>query len=182
VNSESDDATLVSGTLAGDEQAFEQLVRRYRRACLACALAHVGDLADAEDVVQDALVRAHEQLLLLRDPTRVGGWLMMIVRRTALNAVRTKRRRRTVPLDAALPSKTRHAPDYRVNGADARDVLLRALAQLTPLQREVVLLADLEHCPHARIAELLEISVLMSRRHLSDARRVLRGLLSPPGA
>ncbi len=56
--------------------------------------------------------------------------------------------------------------------------LNQALAQLSPVQRDVVLLADLEDWSHAEIAEKTGISVTMSRRHLSDARRRLRALLS----
>jgi RNA polymerase sigma factor (sigma-70 family) len=63
--------------------------------------------------------------------------------------------------------------------ADLRARLLAALAQLTPIQREIVLLADVEYWSHDQIASATGISVLMSRRHLSDARRRLRTLLTP---
>lgn len=165
-------------TLAGDVQGFETLVRRYRRVALARACAILSDPDDAEDVVQAAFIRVHDQLPLLREPDRVGPWIMTMVRNQALNADRGRRRQRTSALSAVDPPEARERSDDRVLRQDLRSELLRALAQLPPIQREVVLLADLEGCAHAEIARLLGVSVLMSRRHLSDARLRLRAILS----
>ena len=179
VTTDLSDAQLVAWTLAGDARGFEILVRRYRRVALARACALVSDQADAEDVVQATFIRAHEQLPLLRDPERVGPWLMTMVRNQALNSERTRKRRRSAPVGDALPAQERDGADHFVLQQDVRTTLLRALSELSTIQREVVLLADLEGCAHAEIARLLGVSVLMSRRHLSDARIRLRAILSP---
>jgi RNA polymerase sigma factor (sigma-70 family) len=169
---------LVALTLAGDTRGFEMLVRRYRRVALARATALVVDPADAEDVVQEVFIRVHDQLALLRDPDRVGPWLMTMVRNLALNSARARRRQRTVPVEVDVQADPRYGADQRTLQRDLRTTLVRALAQLSTIQREVVLLADLEGCAHAEIARLLGLSVLMSRRHLSDARSRLRTILS----
>jgi RNA polymerase sigma-70 factor (ECF subfamily) len=174
------DEELVHRTLAGEQDAFADLVRRYRRAALARALAILGDPADADDIAQEAFVHAYEQLATCRQPARFAAWLLTIVHRRSLNRLRTIRRRRLVPLDDAIPADRGDAPDRDLDQVDLRTRLLAALAQIAPIQREIVLLADVEHWPHDRIAEATGISVLMSRRHLSDARRRLRALLSPP--
>jgi len=85
---------------------------------------------------------------------------------------------RLVPIDDQLPAARSDAPVRALERADLRARLLAALARLAPIQREIVVLADVEHWPHDRIAAATGISVVMSRRHLSDARRRLRDLLS----
>jgi RNA polymerase sigma-70 factor, ECF subfamily len=177
VATESSDEELVDRTLAGDSTAYAALVRRYRRAALARALAVLGDTFEAEDVAQESFVQAYEQLASCRDPSRYGAWMLTITHRSALNRARSIKRRRAVPLEPTVPS---HAPDAgeRLEAQDLRRELLDALAQLPLVQREVVLLADLENWSHAEIAEKTGISVTMSRRHLSDARKKLRVLLA----
>jgi RNA polymerase sigma-70 factor (ECF subfamily) len=171
------DEQLVHRTLAGETGAFATLVRRHRRAAIARAIAVLGDPAEAEDAAQDAFVQGYEHLAMLREPARFGPWLLRIVHRRALNLARTIRRRRSEPLGeeqvAGNPS-----PDETLHHEDLRRQILAAMAALTPVQREVLLLADVEHWSHAEIAGATGISVLMSRRHLSEARRRLRELLA----
>lgn len=172
---EPSDARLVERTLDGDSGAYAELVGRYRRAALARALAILADPSDAEDAAQDAFVQAYDQLGTCRDPARVGAWMLTIAHRTALNRARTIRRRRLVPIEHA--SELGSVPRDRAEQGELRHRLLDALRELSPVQREVVLLADLEDWPHAEIAEKTGISITMSRRHLSDARKKLRQLL-----
>lgn len=171
---EPSDEQLVHRTLAGEVTAFEELVRRYRRPAFACALAVVGDREEADDVAQETMIQAYTQLATLRSPGKFGAWLLVAVRRRAMNAVRTRRRQRRAPLDPGLPAVDNVPGEF----SDMRATLLRALDTLTPVQREVVLLADLSEWSHEVIAKTLGISVFMSRRHLSGARKRLRAILS----
>ena len=173
------DEELVRRTLAGDATAYASLVRRHRRAALARALAIVGDTFEAEDVAQDSFVQGYEQLATLRDHARFATWLLTIVHRRSLNALRSASRRRAVDLDDAIPDGAANTASDVVDATHrSRAALLAALASLSPVQRTVVLLADLEEWPHDRIAATVGCSVVMSRRHLSDARRRLRELLT----
>ena len=81
---EASDAELVVVALAGNTQAFDVLVNRYRRAMLTVAQQIVRNAADAEDVVQDAFLRAFEALPQLTDLNRFGAWLHSITRNRAL--------------------------------------------------------------------------------------------------
>lgn len=172
------DEELVHRTLAGEQDAFAELVRRHRRAALARALGLLGDPAEADDIAQEAFVHAHEQLATCRHPSRFSAWLLTIVHRRSLNRLRSIRRRRLVPLDDTIPAERHDAPIRELERADLRARLVAALSRLAPIQREIVLLADIEHWSHDQIAQATGVSVLMSRRHLSDARRRLRDLLS----
>lgn len=167
------DKLLVERARRGDAAAFEALVRRYYRAAHALALAVLGNPMDAEDVCQDAFVRALERLDRLRQPERFSAWLLQIVRNRARN-LRSYRRVRS-----ALSLENVEAASDDDAGREAESEQLRrqlesALTELSEIQREVVLLHDLEGWKHREIGELLGLSEGMSRQHLMSARRLLR--------
>lgn len=169
------DAALVARALAGDADGFQTLVHRHFRAAYAVALALTREPADADDVVQDAIVRAWERLADCRQPERFGAWLAQIVRNRARNRLAYFRIRRVLPLSSAEDRAGRGpSPHADVEREELRRALLGALGGLKPVQREVVMLHDLEGMKHGEIAALVGCSEAMSRRHLSDARRVLR--------
>ena len=99
-----------------------------------------------------------------------------ITRNTAHNRRESRRVRETERLDAVAIAASERS-DVGAARNDLRATLSRALQALPPVQREVVLLHDLEGWKHAEIATRLDVSVVMSRRHLSDARKRLRELL-----
>jgi RNA polymerase sigma-70 factor (ECF subfamily) len=172
------DETLVALILTHDTAAFEVLMRRYFRMAFLVAFAHVGNRQDAEDVCQDAFVRCWEHMRECRDPRRVSGWIMSIVRNTAHNRREYLSIRATEQLDAGLSVAAPGRPDRDAAMEDLRSRLTTALLTLPSTQREVVLLHDYEGWKHTEIAERLGISELMSRRHLSDGRKRLRGQLA----
>jgi len=171
------DEELVASVLGGDRHRYEVLVRRYFRAAYVIALAVTGHPEDAEDVCQDAFIRAYTRLPQCRAPDRFGAWLARIVRNRAHNYRRYQILRRMSSLDGIAPRATTESPAVRLDRARLRNRLLRALAKVSSIKRQVVLLHDLEGWTHGAIAHTLGISELMSRRHLSEARRSLRAIL-----
>jgi RNA polymerase sigma-70 factor (ECF subfamily) len=167
------DARCVERARWGDAAAFEVLVRRYFRAAYAVALAVVGNRFDAEDVCQDAFLRAAARLDECRDGAKFAPWLLRIVRNAALNLCDRRRVRAAVPLEA-VTAPAAEVADREVEREELRRHLERALSYLTPTQREVVLLHDLEGWTHRQIAAVIGTSEGMSRQHLFVARRVLR--------
>ena len=170
-----DEAVLVDRALKGDGEAFEALVRRYTRQAHAVALAIVKEPADAEDVCQDAFIRALERLEECRNPARFGAWFLRIVRNRAHSVRRYLGVRDAAPLDAVSLSSGEPGPARDTDRSRLRDDLLEALAVLTEVQREVVLLHDLEGWKHREIGELLDLPEGTVRAHLFHARRALRG-------
>ena len=172
------DSALVVRTRAGDAAAFEALVRRHYRAAFAVALAHVGNRADAEDVCHDAFVRAAAHLDECRQPERFVQWLCAIVRNHARNVLARGVVRRAEPL---LHETASSGDDSARNAelAELRSRLEQALVLLSPVQREVVLLHDLDGWTHDAIAAMIGTSAGMSRQHLFHARRRLRDALGP---
>ncbi|MEZ4416343.1 MAG: sigma-70 family RNA polymerase sigma factor [Gemmatimonadota bacterium] len=173
----STESNLVARALDGDAAAFAALAELHFDAAFAVALAITGVREDAEDAVQEGLVRAWRRLRQCRHPERFRAWLLSVVRTVALNAIAHRSRRTMVSLSEAIPAQTPR-PDHRVLRGELRDRLEAALQWLTPVQRQVLLLYDLEGFRHRDVAELLDISETMSRRHLSDARAAMRRHLS----
>lgn len=170
-----DTRELVQRARAGDARAFEELVRGHYRAAYATARALTGNDMDAEDVVQDGFIKALERLDEC-DPDRFAGWLLTIVRNRAHNVRAREQVRAAVAIENVEPA----GPDRTDSGAERDELgtaLSEALADLSPMQREVVLLHDLEGWKHREIATTLEMSEVMARQHLFQARKRLRELL-----
>lgn len=175
LSSEEATTRLVLSAQRGDPGAFEGLARAFLRTAYAVALSVVRRPADAEDVAQDALVKGFAAIETCREPRRFLPWLLTIVRNEARNWL-ARRKHRDVPADDVDEGTAED--DTPVS---TRDWLLRALSALSEVQREVVLLHDLEGLTHGEIAASLGFSELMSRQHLFAARRTLRTLLTRSG-
>ena len=170
---EETDALLVSRCRAGDAAAYELLVRRHYRATYAVAYAVMRNTMDAEDVCQDALMRALERLEECREPDRFGSWVGQIARRRALNAREARRVRDadSISHDTSMGSSD---PVRDAENAELAAKLLAALDQLTAVQRSVVLLHDHDGRTHKEIGALVGCSEGMSQQHLFAARKILR--------
>jgi RNA polymerase sigma-70 factor (ECF subfamily) len=171
------DAYLVTRVRSGDTAAFEGLMRRHFRVAYLVALARMNNAADAEDICQEAFVSAWQHIHECREPERFVAWLLRIVRNTAHNRADYLRVRAVEPLDDAASIATMARADDSVLRNELRENLHRALEHLKPVQREIVLLHDLDGWKHHEIAARLNVSEAMSRRHLSDARKRLREVL-----
>jgi len=160
----------------GDERAFGLLVQKYRRAAYAVACSVTGRHEDAEDAAQEAFLVALQRLEECRSPERFAGWLMTIVRNRSRNLVRRESLREMdqVPLSASTRLPT---PDREAERLELRSVLRDALGGLSEVQREIVLLHDLEGWKHREIADRLGLPSGTVRSHLHFARRALREAL-----
>jgi len=167
--------SLVESAKRGERTAFELLARRYLRPAYTVALAIVRRPADAEDVAQDALMLAFERLDSCREPERFVAWLMTIVRNHSKNWLSKRRFRDVLPNEPGeQDAEHLDAPEPAVM---ERKNLLAALELISPVEREVVLLHDLEGYTHDEIGQILNISCVMSRQHLFVSRRKLRRTL-----
>ncbi len=153
------------------------LLRRYFRVAYLVAMGQLDEHAEAEDACQEAFVRSWERLDDCRDGARFGAWLLRIVRNAAHNRRAYLRVRWTEELSATSGGSDGSSPVKALERKELGRTLRSALELLRETEREVVLLHDLQGFRHREIAEWLEISEDMSRRHLSDARKRLRDLL-----
>ena len=172
------DGALVARVRRGDSRAFDQLVRRHLRSAHTVARAKLDNPADADDVVQDAFIKALERIDDCRKPEGFRGWLLAIVRNTAHNYRERERIRAAAPLEAAASAASGDDPLADVTNAELRGRLGEAMSNLTELQRKVLVLYDLEGWKHGEIARELGISAGSSRVHLHVARKLMRRLLT----
>jgi len=167
------DGELVRKAREGDNGAFGTLVSRYMRAAYAVSRSVTGGHQDAEDAVQEAFIVALERLEECRSPDRFAGWFLTIVRNRSRNLVRREILRHTedVPKGAADTGRT---PEQVREETELQERLQSALQRLPQVQREVVLLHDLEGWKHREIAERLDLPAGTIRSHLHFARKALR--------
>ncbi len=172
------DAALVASVRRGDHRAFDLLVRRHLPAAHAAARARLDNPADADDVCQDAFIKALTRIDDCRNPAGFRAWLLAIVRNTAHNRREYERLRDATPIDLVASTASRDDPFADMRNAELRDRLTEAMRHLTELQQRVLVLYDVEGWKHGEIARQLGISAGSSRFHLHMARRKMRERLS----
>ncbi|HLZ62999.1 MAG TPA: RNA polymerase subunit sigma-70 [Ktedonosporobacter sp.] len=197
---------LVLAAQAGDRMAFETLVGAYRRELLVHCYRMLGSLNDAEDLVQETLLRAWEKRATLTNPGSYRAWLYRIATNRCLDQLRSAPRRSLPPdthpmIDPTqpLPERTREPiwlepfpddllADQKTNPEDqalshehTTLAFLVALQHLTPTQRAILLLREVLDWPASEVAEWLNISVAAVNSGLQRARRALRERNYLPG-
>ena len=170
------DRSLLDAARAGDRDAFELIVRTHFRLAFATARSIVDDPTAAEDVVQDAFLRCWQRLAQCRGPDAFAAWLRSVVRSVALNHIARESVRSAQPLESVSATSSA-SPERDLDRTLLTERLVEAMRTLTTVQREVLLLHDLEGFRHADIGRLTGVSELMSRKHLSNARRRMRKAL-----
>ena len=170
------DRELVERARSGEERAYGLLVERYMRAAYLVALSVTRRHEDAEDAAQESFLVALERLEECRNPDKFGGWLMTIVRNRSRNLVRRESLREMdqVPETA---SSAGPSPEGSTQQAELRGLLREALTELPEVQRQIVLLHDMEGWKHREIAARLGIPSGTVRSHLHFARKTLRKIL-----
>jgi RNA polymerase sigma-70 factor (ECF subfamily) len=159
------DGDIVRAVLAGDRERYAVLVERYRDRYARYAARMLGSTDAAEDAVQDAFVRAYDQLAQCRDPDKFVGWFFLILRNRCF--AEQRRNRTSAPLEAADAVAAVDRADGGAELAEQRRALQHALLELTPDQREVFVLKHVEGLSYGEIAERLSTSVpsLKMRMH-----------------
>ena len=186
------DVRLMLQVRDGSATAFEELVLRYQ-VRLATLLEHlVGSRDQAEDLVQEVFLRVYRARKSYVVGAKFSTWLFTIANNVALNALRSRSRRREVnlrardsgplgarPLDTMLQASSGQMPARQLDKAEMRDVVRMALETLNERQRMAVLLNKFEGMSYADIAQTMELTPQAIKSLLSRARAKLREVLEP---
>ena len=180
--------TLVRAAKAGDIGAFEQLVRRYDRNVFRIAQHITHNREDAEDVVQDAFLKAYENLGKFQEQSKFYTWLVRIAVNEALMRLRRRRPERNISLDENVSTEEDSVPrevaDWSPNPeqlfsqSEIRDILQRTIQGLPPGFRTVFVLRDVEGLSTEETAEALDLSIPAVKSRLLRARLQLRDRLN----
>ncbi len=183
-----EDLSLVRRICAGERQLFHQLVRRYERFLYRAALAITHNPADAEDVVQETLLRAYEHLEQYRGEARFASWLTQIALNTARMKLRKEHASQWESLDEPVETEDgvvprevvewRENPEEQLSRQEREEVLRQALQGLPRGYREVIVLRDMQLLSTQETAEALGLSLANVKTRLSRARLQLRERLN----
>jgi RNA polymerase sigma-70 factor, ECF subfamily len=174
------EAALLAQAQGGNLFAFEEIVKRYQRRVYATAvrIVHRHDVAD--DVVQEAFLRAHQALGRFDLARPFGPWICRIAANLAVNHVRSPiSREEGLPETHAETASAAPSPLLGVLDTEARAQLARAMEGLSAEQRAVFVLRVFDELSYKEIAESLEISIGTVMSRLARARERLRVALAP---
>ena len=186
-----DEATLIAQLRAGDEQAYEQVVRTYGGRLLAVTRRIVGSDEDARDIVQDAFLNAFKSLDRFEGNSKLSTWLHRIAVNAALMRLRTRKRKPEQSIETMLPAfledghheerfKSWDEPvDKLMERAENRKLVREQIDALPEGYRTVLVLRDIEGLDTEETANVLGLSVNATKIRLHRARQALRTLLAP---
>jgi len=184
----SNDLDLVHATQNGDVSAFEQLVKRYDRKLLRIAQHVTHNLEDAQDVVQEAFLKAFQHLDQFRGESKFSTWLIRITINQSFMKLRKQGTVREVSLDRdfeadedMLPMEVvdwAPNPEQLYGSSELRDILVKALRELRSSLRPVFVLRDIEGLSIEQTAEVLNLSRATVKARLWRARLQLRERLN----
>jgi RNA polymerase sigma-70 factor, ECF subfamily len=173
------DERLIAGTLDGELSSFEKLVERHRDIVFRTAARIVGP-TEAEDVTQDAFLRAFHRLDQYRGTAAFRTWLLQIAQNAALNTLARTRRRPIEPAVESTDVPDRdpvRQPATRLESRERQQRLEHKLVALRPEYRSLLVLRDLEGLSYTEIADVLEMPLGSVKGRLHRARSELIELL-----
>jgi RNA polymerase sigma-70 factor (ECF subfamily) len=173
---------LVTRAQAGDGEAFATLFEQHKKRVYSLCLLMTGDVADAEDLTQDAFIQVFRKLNTFRGDSAFSTWLYRVAVNTVLMSLR-KRKPKQVSLDEPVHIEHSLVPrdfgrnDPDLSGAVDRIALSRAIKELPEGYRTIFILHEVEGYQHHEIAALLHCSVGNSKSQLHKAKLKIRELL-----
>ena len=183
-----DEAAIVAQARLGDAKAFTELLRRYEGKIFRLAQHITQNREDAEDVLQEAFLKAYEHLNQFQGQSKFYTWLVRIAVNEALMKLRRRRPERMVSLDEDVKTEEDSVPrevadwspnpEQQYNQAELKEILSKTIQGLPPSFRTVFVLRDVEGLSTEETAEALELSIPAVKSRLLRARLQLRERLS----
>jgi RNA polymerase sigma-70 factor, ECF subfamily len=184
-----DEAQMIASILGGDTQQYHALIRPYERSVYKMALSFMKNESDAEDVAQEAFLKAFRNLANFRGQAKFSTWLISITLNEARGRLRQQSALRMEPLDEtpeegghvspALLRDWREVPSEALERKEIREMLEEAINHLSPIYREVTMLRDVEEFSIEETAVALSITTATVKVRLHRARLMLQKQLAP---
>lgn len=173
---------LISHAVAGDSAAFSELMALHERRMYAVALRICANREDAQDCLQDAMLRIYRSLGSFKGQSSFSTWVYRITMNTCLDELRRRKSRNATSLDNLLdngwsPSDNGNAPEKYALASEQRRVIDRAIAELPDDMRAAVVLRDVQGFSYDEIAEMLEANIGTIKSRISRGREKLRLIL-----
>jgi RNA polymerase sigma-70 factor, ECF subfamily len=188
----SNEPVLIQRILAGEKDLFHDLIRPYERGAFLLAYSILRNQDDAEETVQQAMVKIFSHLAQLTESDKFKQWAMRVIENEAKMCRRKRRQHLYESLDQSSKEGSEERPFYPKQFADwrdlpsdaveqkeVRDAVAKALAGLPDIYREVFVLRDMQHLDVAETAEALSLGESAVKTRLHRARLMMRDSLSP---
>ena len=183
------EAEIIAAILSGETQFYHELIRPHERSVYMVALSYMKNEADAEDVAQEAFIKAFRNLSTFRGDAKFSTWLISITLNEARNRLRRQGVVRMQSLDEspdedgvvspALLRDWREIPSEAVEREEIRTLIRKAVELLPEIYRQVFLLRDVEELDVNETAQALSISISNVKVRLHRARMMLQKELAP---
>jgi RNA polymerase sigma factor (sigma-70 family) len=167
------DSSLIARVLAGDDNSYAKLIERHQARCYRYAFRFLGDIDEAEDAVQETLVRAYRSLHQCANPDRFQAWLFQILVNRCRSAYDRRMRRERRLARAALDEHVA----TQVEDSWVLEVVEQAIAKLSADQREALLLKFVEDMTYEEISQITGMSASAAKMRVSRATQFLRSRL-----
>jgi len=170
-----DEEQLLEKALQGDARAFERLLFPYRQGMLNLALRITQNVEDAQEVCQDAMLKIFRHLDKYRPERNLKNWIYQIVANAARDLLRKRKKQDlSVSSQSIGEGERQSSPEDSLLQGEMRDMLQTCFKFLSPKEKIVFVLRDVEGHSIQETASLLRLSSVSVRTHLSRARRKLR--------
>lgn len=185
------EADLIARVRAGNPEAFYELVRPHERSLFMAAFSILGNEADAEEVVQESILKAFKAIGRFRGESKFSTWIIQITINEARMKLRKDRRHLYESLDESrkgdeegdyIPrdfADWREIPSEALESARLRAALKKGLEALGPKYRQVLVFRDIEHLSIADTAAMMGITEATVKTRLLRARLMMRDALAP---
>jgi RNA polymerase sigma-70 factor (ECF subfamily) len=180
-----EDARILRGLRAGIDEAYEELINRFQQPVYNIIYRLLGNSGDAADVVQDVFLKVFRSVGAFREQSSLRTWIYRIAVNEAHNHRRwfTRHCRREVPLEPDCEDRTQvlecapdpgRSPFDQALDSENRALIEKALEQINPAFRTVVVLRDIENLSYEEIAEILQLSLGTVKSRILRGREALR--------
>jgi len=184
------EAEIISRIVAGERELFYDLIKPYERAVFITAYSVLRCDADAEEIAQEAMLKAYKALDRFRGDSKFSTWLVRITLNEALMRRRRSRPGSEVPLEEfideadgdftpAVLTDWREIPSEALDRKELRDILQRAIDKLPQNYREVLIMRDVHEMNIAETAQLLGVSEGVVKTRLFRARLMMQKIVAP---
>ena len=170
---------MIERASGGDAAAFNRLMEQHERRMYAVALRMCGNREDAQDCLQEAMLRVYRAIGGFKGQSSFSTWVYRITMNTCLDELRRKKNRQSASLDNLLemgwsPTDDSNAPEKQAMRSELRRNLNRAIQELPEEMRAAVVLRDIQGFSYDEIARMLEINVGTIKSRISRGREKLR--------
>ena len=170
------DEELISRFQNGDERAYVELVNRYKDRLLNFVFQFLGDIEQAEDVVQDTMLRLYEKKHYYKEIAKFSTWLYTIARNLANTELRKKKRRKTTYLSQLSKERQFEIPaiqddvDQSIQNEFINDRIQSAISNLPEHFKVVIILRDIQELSYEEISNIVEVPLGTIKSRINRAR------------